>query len=629
MAKGRFAVRIIQAGLSANGNFYPDAVLRSATPLFEGCRVFAKGDREHIAGAGTDIRNLVGRITAAEFRAGATPDSGELIGQLELIDPESEIGRKVTKAAERGMLDLFGLSIDAAGSAEPGTIAGRRARIARSFERVHSVDLIVQPGAGGQVVNLIEAAGSTGMESRMDRNRIVQLIRDKRPEALQGKDPERMADTELAELLASLLDDKPVDAADRQGAMREAIDRSRLPAAAKQRLVAEFASRDRFTEADVTARIKDEAEYLVSVGVGGGHVHGLGGDPFIEAGEHRSTKVERMLDAFFDPNDSSVTSIRDVYVDITGDRRFTGQLRNCDRQRLTEALGTDTLDVVLGNAIHRRMVEEYRTADIYGLWRDMVTIVPVSDFRTQERVRYGGYGDIPVVAENAAYVAVTSPGDEKASYAVTKRGGLETISLEAITNDDVGAIQRVPVRLAQAAKRTLSRFVFDIPRTNPAIYDTKALFHADHGNLGSSALSAAAVAAARLLMKAQTERDSDAKLGIGPKFIWVPDELESTAFELFRRTTNQESDFVESLQLALRPVWCWTDANDWCLTADTRDVPFIELGFLGGNQEPELFVQDSPTSGSMFSHDRLTYKIRHIYGAAVTDYRGAFKSVVT
>jgi DNA primase large subunit len=58
------------------------------------------------------------------------------------------------------------------------------------------------------------------------------------------------------------------------------------------------------------------------------------------------------------------------------------------------------------------------------------------------------------------------------------------------------------------------------------------------------------------------------------------------------------------------------------------DVPGIEIGFLDNQQEPELFVQDNPTVGSMFTNDKVTYKIRHIYGGNVVEYRGWDKSVV-
>lgn len=626
MIKGKFRVRIIKAGLSLNGNYYPDAVLQKAAHLFDGVRVFVKSDQEHLTSQGKDVRNLIGRISAPEFIPSRTADQGEIVGTLELIDPDSEIGKKITRAAERGMLDLFGLSIDVTGTAEREQIKGRPVRVARTFEKVHSVDLIVEPGAGGQVVNLIEAAGISERQI-MDRDQIIALIKAKRPEALQDKIPEEMTDAELSDLLGSLISGESLMTEAVVSGMRMMVNATRLPAKAKSKLIGEFATSANFTEADVRRRIAQEVDYLACAGQGGGHITGLG-DETIRMGESRREKVEGMLDAFFDPKDTSVISIRECYREITGDNNFTGQLRNCDRVRLTEALGTDTFDVVLGDSISRRMIEDYKGADIYGLWRDLVTVVPVTDFRTQERVRFGGYGDLPVVAEAGPYVPMTSPTDEKATYAVSKRGGLETITLEMITNDDVGAVQRVPIRLAQAAKRTLSKFVFDIPKTNSPIFDGKALFHVDHGNLGTATLDGVSLKAARLAMKAQKEKDSDEKLGIPPKFLWVSDDLEETAFNLFARNTNLDPDFIESLNLKIRPVWCWTDANDWCISADTREIPIIELGFLQGREEPELFIQDSPTSGSMFSNDKLTFKIRHIYGAVATDYRGIYKAVV-
>ena len=384
----------------------------------------------------------------------------------------------------------------------------------------------------------------------------------------------------------------------------------------------------RLTEAVVSKRIADEFAYAVKLGVGRGfQAPGSGGGSVVEVTEGRHEKVSKMLDALFDPRDTSV-SLREAYVEMTGDRRFTGQINRCDRARLTEAIGTESLPDVLGDAIHRRLVQEYAETGIYDVYQDMVTIVPVSDFRNQERTRIGGYGDLPAVAEAGAYLPLNSPGDEKAVYAVTKRGGTETLTLETITNDDVGVVKQIPIKLARAAKRTLSEFVLDIPRTNPAIYDGKALFHADHGNLGSAALSSAAVSAGRIAIKRQPEKDSGKRLGIPARFLWVPDELEETAFNLFRRNTNLDADFAQSLQIQVRPVWCWADANDWCLSASTLDIPVIELGFLTGNQLPELFVQDSPTSGSLFTNDQVTWKIRHIYGATVIDYRGIYQSVV-
>lgn len=620
----RWRVRVIQAGLSLNGNFYPDDVLRRAVPLFDGARVFVKSDRDHLAGGGKDVRNLIGRMSNPEFVPGDTADSGEVRADFELIDPDSEIGRKVALAHQSGMTDLFGFSIDATGAAKVGTIGGKRARIATQLTSVRSVDLIVEPGAGGRVLDLLEAAAAKG-NTVMDRDQIITLIETHRPDLLKGIDPEALSDDELTGLLG-----KAMETGKRLSEAVSRIHRTKLPDIAKTRLTREFEAMGTFTEATLNARISEEADYCARLSRGGGRgsVAGLGDTAVSQLIEGRDDKVRRMLDALFDPKDRSVISIRECYLDITGDRHFTGHTRQCDQARLREALGSASFGEVLGDAITRRMVAEYNVPDQFDVWKDMADVVPVSDFRVQERTRFGGYGDLPKVAERQPYQELTSPTDEKATYAIEKRGGTESLSLEMIRNDDVGVIQRIPQKLSQSAKRTLSRFVLSFVQDNPEIYDGKALFCAEHGNLGTAALNSESVGAGRLAMKSQTERDSGEKLSIPPSFLWVPDALEEAAFNLFRRTDNQDPDFIQSLKLAVRPVWCWTDTADWCLTASTRQVPFIEMGFLTGNDTPELFIQDSPSSGSMFANDTLTYKVRHIYGGTILDYRGAYKAVV-
>ncbi|MCL4764525.1 MAG: hypothetical protein KJ018_22555, partial [Burkholderiales bacterium] len=70
------------------------------------------------------------------------------------------------------------------------------------------------------------------------------------------------------------------------------------------------------------------------------------------------------------------------------------------------------------------------------------------------------------------------------------------------------------------------------------------------------------------------------------------------------------------------------DANDYHMTASPDQTPMIEIGFLDGSEDPEIFVADNPTVGSMFSNDQLTWKLRHIYGGAVLDYRGFAAGIV-
>lgn len=418
-----------------------------------------------------------------------------------------------------------------------------------------------------------------------------------------------------------------------------AVNASSLPKASKDRLVEAFTGRDSFSKEEVDAAIKAEGEYVAKLTPTGRVQMGdFGGGARIT--ESVFEKTQDMLDAFFDPahqNHRDVRSFRECYIAMTGDRGVTGQFRDMDRGRLAEASGefresvdSATFANALGNSITRRMQAVYIGETDLQAWKRVAGWGPVNDFRTQERIRVGGYGNLPTVTEGDPYTALASPTDQKATYAVAKRGGTEDVTFEAIKNDDVMSIRRIPGELALAAGNTLYEFVFDFYRTNPTIYDTVALYHASHNNLLTAALDATSFAAHRLLMAKQTRAGSGKRLGAGIKTLLVPFELQETAFNLFNRNTNLDKTFVQALTPDIIVPAYWTDATDWVTVADPAKVPVVEVGFLDGREEPELFVQDQPNNGSVFTNDKITYKIRHIYsGAVLVDgEKGTTKAVV-
>lgn len=658
----RYKIVVVKAGVSGNKNYYSNAVLKEAAPLFNNVRVFVKSDQEHLTSNDKDFNKLIGRIVEAEFIENSGKDNGEIQAVLEVLSSAGDVSAKILEAYERDMTDLFGFSIDADAKVKVATVNRQRVREAKKFTRVRSLDLIIQPGAGGEIVQLLEAQQSENIDGDEDmklRDLMLKTIREANggnlPDGLDENNDEQL-EAAFREAVASSVSndnkDKTVDdnglsetqvkealnsavqLVEARSEMRVAVAESGLPEISQRRLRESLGNDEGLTTEKVTEAINQEKEYLAKI-TESGSVAGLGGDT-IEPGKDRSEKVIEMFDGLFDPNNKDVISIKECYIEVTGDRRVTGQFSNCDMQIMREAFGgifreaisASTFSEVLGDSIARAMLKDYALSSPYDIWRLIATVVPLNDFRTQERTRMGGYGDLPAVAENGTYGALTSPTDEKATYAATKRGGKETISLETIKNDDMGVVMRIPTKLSRAGKRTLSKFVLDFIRTNPTIYDSVALFHASHNNLGTSALDATSLAAGRLAMLQQTELDSGDRLGIPAKNLLVPSDLEETGFDLFRRQTNNESDFIESLQMNVVPVWYWTDANDWALTADKSDIPLVEVGFLDGQEEPELFVQDTPNQGSLFTNDQIVYKIRHIYGGNVMDYRGFYKAVV-
>ena len=641
---------LVRAGKSKNKTFYPDAVLREAAPLYEGAHIYAKSDDDHRKGVAPDVNKLVGWISGAHFVEGAQTDTGYLAGRVNIAAGAAKLRETITDAWKRGKRDLVALSHDVYGTAEKAMREG--VKYARSITKVNSVDLIVEPGAGGGLVRLVEAAADP--ENDTMKKRMLEAIKQKLPAKHAQLNVETATDEDIEALYREAIAPAPAPApaaqvpgvtaeqlaeslrmVEARASARVKVYGTKLPKPVQDRIWSGFETREKFVEADVDAAIKAEKEYAARL-TESGHVSMGGLD--IEV-EDRSKKIGGMLDAFFDPkhkDHATVHSFKECYIEVTGDKRVTGRWENVDRARLAESVGAaflESLDSssfanVLGDSITRRMVADYREKGQYDVWRQACDVVPITDFRTNERTRFGGYGDLAAVAQGAPYVAMASPTDEKATYAVTKRGGTEDITLEMIKNDDVGTIRRIPVKLARAAKRTLAKFALDFVRTNPTLYDSVAFFHATHANLGSAALDATSLAAARLRMLKQAELNSADRLGIGPRNLWVAPDGEEAAVDLFRRNTNNDQTFVNSLTLNVLPVWYWTDANDWAISADVMDVPGIEIGFLDNQQEPELFVQDNPTVGSMFTNDKVTYKIRHIYGGNVVEFRGWDKSVV-
>lgn len=642
----RYVVRVIRAGTSRNGVAYPAAVLREAAPLFNGVRVFAKPDKEHLRGEGKDFNKLVGRLVEAKFH---NENGGEIRAILEVLDA-SDVAAKLREAVANDMTDLFGLSIDAVGASKPTG----KFREALSITKVASVDLIIEPGAGGQVIRFAEAH----QEQDMLRQQMIDQIRAKNStradvlahasdDAVLAAYREAVSHTTPAESGSGAGGGTPPPAVgvtleqlqehtrliEARAEAKVRIGMSDLPQLAKQKLLTRFAEAASFKLDEVDTAITAERDYIASFRESA-PIQGLGGR--VEPGESVSEKIQKGLDGFFAGERTGFRSFREAYVAVTGDSGVTGQFRSCDEARLREAAGAkfreavnaSTFSDILGDSITRAMLREYTADARYSDWRDLVDVVPRNDFRTTERTRMGGYGNLPAVAENAAYGALTTPGDEKATYTISKRGGTETISLEAIANDDVGVIRRIPVKLATAAARTLYEFVHGFLDANPLIYDGLALFVAGHNNIGTTALSAVSFAASRLRMQKQAEADSAKRIGLTLAHLYVPSDLEEAAYDLFVRASNNDETFVQSRKPKTHVVAHWTDANNWFATADKRDVPLIELGFYGGQEEPELFVQDNPTQGSLFSNDQIKYKIRHIYGGNVMDFRGFDGSIV-
>ena len=219
------------------------------------------------------------------------------------------------------------------------------------------------------------------------------------------------------------------------------------------------------------------------------------------------------------------------------------------------------------------------------------------------------------------------------------------ISRETIINDDLYAIKQIPQKLAVAAAFTLAEFVYQL--LDPAagnIYDAHKLFdpvnhfnsrwHRGPGDGQQGRGAQLGGAADRHDRHAQAAERRNKPIGLKPRYLLVAPDLEFTAMTILKSAglpggsnndINPMMGYCEPIvapQLnAFTTSWRRPASR---LVADPRVIDTIEIGFIGGQVNPVLFIQDQPLYGANFTNDAISYKVRHEYGGAVVDFRGFY-----
>ena len=441
-------------------------------------------------------------------------------------------------------------------------------------------------------------------------------------------------------------DTQPIPAGWIEALAQGMLANSGLPQASRERL----AEGPYESPAEVQDAIDAERAYLARLQQD--QVVQLGGpaprSPQVSLGRSGLEQVQLALESLAagtQPPDgiAPLSGIREAYVLLSGDYEMTG-LFHPERVYLAN-VSSATMAGLVANALNKRVANLFQE---YPRWWEK--IVHLEDFTTLQQVKWitlGGVGELPTVAEGAAYTELTW-ADQTESVSFIKKGGYLGLTLEAMDKDDTRKLQAAPRALAQSAWLALSKTISGIftgsGGVGPAMSDGKALFHLDHANLGSTALSFSAFAAARTAMRKQTELNSSERLGAltAPKYLLVPPDLEIAALQILASegqpgTPNNDAnplaqgDTHEARLNAARErvivVDLWTDSNDWAAAADPRLYPSIGLGFRYG-RAPEIFSVASPTAGLMFTNDTLPVKVRFFFAAGPIDYRGLWKANV-
>lgn len=304
-----------------------------------------------------------------------------------------------------------------------------------------------------------------------------------------------------------------------------------------------------------------------------------------------------------------------------------------DKQEMVQrAITSSTSDfaVLLDGTARRVLLNAY--AIQADTWKRFCATGSVSDFRDFKRLRMGTLGPLKRVAENEEYKTKKINDADYEKVNVDTWGDIINISRKMIINDDLAGFTNLAAMQGRAAARQIESEVYNVLKSNaglgPIMADGKTLFHADHGNIATTAAAPTVTSldAVRQQMMLQMDKDGNDYLDIVPRLWLGPVTLGgevrvlngaeydinvSNKFQVPNRVRNMFKDVIDTPRLSGTP---------WYVFADPNEEPTIEVTFLDGQQTPYMEREDG------FDVDGIRWKTRLDFDVNGVGYKGAIRN---
>lgn len=292
------------------------------------------------------------------------------------------------------------------------------------------------------------------------------------------------------------------------------------------------------------------------------------------------------------------------------------------------AASTSDFAFIFANVASKRMRSAYdENQGTYTQWARRAPNAP--DFKNINIVQLSAAPELLRTNEAGEFKYGTMT-DAGMSYSLVTYGRMVALTRQAIINDDLRAFERLVSAFGASSSRLENRLVYAQLTTNPNMADGKALFHADHGNLGTgagSALQLSALKAGRTAMRLQKGLGNE-ELNLAPNFLIVPVALEQDAYQLTSANyvPAKQGDVNEfrsggrtAVEPIVEPILDGVSSAEWYLASNNSQVDTVEYCYLDGAEGPVIESQAG------FEVDGVTWKCRLDFAAATVDHRGLYK----
>jgi hypothetical protein len=262
-------------------------------------------------------------------------------------------------------------------------------------------------------------------------------------------------------------------------------------------------------------------------------------------------------------------------------------------------------------------------------WRPIARQRNLPDFKNANDLIVAGALTPEPLLEGGEYKAGTLQ-EAQHTWKLATYARKVTLTRQAIINDDLSAMERVPEMLGRGFRRLESNLIWELITGNAICsVDGEALFDSTHNNSSSQTITTTGFNAARKAMRKQTDIAGNT-INLTPSYMMVPTDLEATALQFLFPTgfapaarTGDAGPAVSvqtaGIQLIVEPRLDGS-ATTWYLAASPGAVEGIVYGYLAGEEGPTV------TTTEKRDPDGVELLARFDFGAAVKDFRGFFRA---
>lgn len=297
---------------------------------------------------------------------------------------------------------------------------------------------------------------------------------------------------------------------------------------------------------------------------------------------------------------------------------------------------------------------------VQGQYEKYARIENAPDFRERRLRGLTGFLRPGYVGDHGEYAHTQRQERPSVALVVDTYGAMYEITRQAIINDDTQELlNSAPSAIGDAMANFIVETIIAMIESNPTAADGNPIFSASsHNNALTAELSEDSLATALSMMTKQYD-DIGRRIRVTPSVLAVGDprvqlignrilnsQLTGTVIQFTGGSGAGTNVFDKGLNNPLNGVLpndavtydpYFTSAHTWYLFADPSKVPSFAVGFLNGQQRPQVFLHSNVANDAMggggndpyaWELDAVKFKCRSDFGVAPVDWRGALQSVV-